>query len=102
LPKSNAHQRLAVDVLTAGPLFREKVTQYIRPQIIKGIPSVINDFKKMYRNQPEKAVILGEVLQEMCDNMEKEMVLHPDDEEEQDPTVQFWLYYFISQHHFRM
>lgn len=38
----------------------------------------------------------------MCDNMEKEMVLHPDDEEEQDPTVQFWLYYFISQHHFRM
>ena len=38
----------------------------------------------------------------MCDNMEKEMVLHPDDEEEQDPTVQFWLYYFISQHHFIM
>jgi len=50
----------------------------------------------MYRNHPEKAAILGEVLQDMNDNMEKEMVLHPDDEEEQDPTVQFWLYYFIS------
>lgn len=102
LPKSNAHQRLAVDLLSAGPLFKQKVTQYMRPQIIKGIPSLINDFKSMYRNHPEKAVILGEVLQEMNDNMEKDMVLHPDDEEEQDPTVQFWLYYFISQHHFRM
>ena len=34
--------------------------------------------------------------------MEKEMCLHPNDEEEQDPTVQFWLYYFISQHHLNL
>ena len=31
--------------------------------------------------------------------MEKEMTLSPaKDEEEQDPTVQLWLYYFLAQH----
>jgi len=34
----------------------------------------------------------------MNTNMEKEFTLEPEDEEEQDPTVQFWLYYFLSQH----
>jgi len=34
--------------------------------------------------------------------MEKEMCLSPDDEEEQDPTVQFWLYYYLSQHYLRL
>jgi len=38
----------------------------------------------------------------MCDNMEKEMVLATDDEDEQDPTVQLWLYYFLSQHHLNL
>jgi hypothetical protein len=30
--------------------------------------------------------------------METDMSLSPDDEVEQDPTVQLWLYYYISQH----
>jgi len=34
-----------------------------------------------------KSAILGDVLLSMCDNMEKEMALSPEDEEEQDPTV---------------
>ena len=38
----------------------------------------------------------------MCDSMEKDMCLNPSDEEEQDPTVQLWLYYFVSQHELRM
>lgn len=29
------------------------------------------------------------------------MALSPEDDEEQDPTIQLWLYYFLSQHHMR-
>mmetsp|Transcript_17960 Transcript_17960/g.30556 ORF Transcript_17960/g.30556 Transcript_17960/m.30556 type:complete len:460 (-) Transcript_17960:35-1414(-) len=35
----------------------------------------------------------------MLAQMEKDMSLFANDEEEQDPTVQFWLYYYLSQHH---
>ena len=49
----------------------------------------------MYKD-PKKVQIIGEVIQGMCDSMEKDMCLHPNDEEEQDPTVQLWLYYFNS------
>ena len=33
--------------------------------------------------------------------MEKDMSLNAEDEDEQDPTVQLWLYYFLSQHYLR-
>ena len=42
------------------------------------------------------------MLSEMCANMEKEMVLRLEDEEEQDPTVQLWLYYFLAQHNYKI
>ena len=38
----------------------------------------------------------------MSECMENSMCLSPDDEEELDPTVQFWLYYFLSQHYLRL
>ena len=46
LPKSNTHLRLMIDVLHAGPLFKEKFEKFVRPLIIKGVPSLINDLKK--------------------------------------------------------
>ena len=46
LPKSNTHLRLMIDVLHAGPLFKEKLEKFVRPLIIKGVPSLINDLKK--------------------------------------------------------
>jgi lipopolysaccharide biosynthesis regulator YciM len=34
--------------------------------------------------------------------MEEEMTLSPGEDEEQDPTVQMWLYSFLAQHNLRM
>ena len=101
LPKSNTHTRLAIDLLKAGPAFEQKLIKFVRPLIIKGVPSTINDMRKLYQDA-DKAAAIGKVLQTMCDNMEKEMVLATDDEDEQDPTVQLWLYYFLSQHHLNL
>ena len=86
---------MILDLLKAGPVFKERLTAYIRPQVIKGVSSLVNELRSLY-NDSGKAKILGEILGSMCDSMEKEMVLSPEDEEEQDPTVQMWLYCFLS------
>lgn len=73
----------------------------MKPLLVKGVPSLINDMKIVYKDQ-QKAAIIGQVLSRWNENMEKELVLNQEDQEEQDPTVQLWLYYFLSQHHLRL
>ena len=82
LPKSNTHLRLMIDVLHAGPLFKEKLEKFVRPLIIKGVPSLINDLKKTVYQDKGKSDILGEILFSMCAQMEKDMCLDSKDEEE--------------------
>ena len=65
-PKSNTPVRVAVNRLQASsPDFKRKLQQYLRPLIIKGVPSVINDLKSLYKIEPEKTKILGEILETM-------------------------------------
>ena len=70
-----------IKILNAGDAFKEKLTKYIRPLIIKGVVSLVNEMKWIY-NDDAKSKIFGDVLSQMCQSMEKEMVLNPDDEEE--------------------
>jgi hypothetical protein len=66
--------------------------------VIKGVPSIINDLRKVVYSDPEKRRIVGEVLEKMLKMMEQRSTLSEEDAEEQDPTVLLWLYYFNSQH----
>jgi hypothetical protein len=66
LPKSNTHLRLMIDLLSAGPLFKEKLEKFMRPLIIKGVPSLINDLKKTVYMDKAKSDILGELISSMC------------------------------------
>ena len=95
LPKSNTHTRLLIDLLPAGPVFESKLISFMKQLLVKGVPSLINDMKIVYKDQ-QKAAIIGQVLTRWNENMEKELVLNQEDQEEQDPTVQLWLYYFLS------
>ena len=95
LPKSNTHTRLLIDLLPAGPVFESKLISFMKPLLVKGVPSLINDMKIVYKDQ-QKAAIIGQVLTRWNENMEKELVINQEDQEEQDPTVQLWLYYFLS------
>jgi hypothetical protein len=47
----------------------------LRPLIIKGVPSVINDLKSFYKTEPEKTKILGSILENMSKNMDERMTL---------------------------
>ncbi len=80
-----------------GELFREYLEQYIRPLLIKGVPSVMMDLREFY-NDKAKVAIIGNYLSEAVQSMEQEMTLRQGDDDEQDPTVMLWLYYFMSQH----
>ena len=85
-PKSNSPMRLLLNELEAGEDFKNYMTKYIRPLIVKGVPSVINDMKTLYKDQA-KAKIIGDILLQMSENMEKDMVISKEDEQELDPTV---------------
>ena len=94
--KSKA-QRVLLDLMPAThAIFRKTLVDYLRPQIIKGVMSVINEIKVYYREDSKKADIIGEILHGMNTSMETNMCLDPEDEDEQDPTVQLWLYYYLS------
>ena len=69
----------------------------MRPLIIKGVPSLLMDMREFY-NQPDKVERIDAFLTSSISSMENEMTLRGGDEDEQDPTVQLWLYYFMSQH----
>lgn len=98
MPKTNTHTRLACDLLKVGEKFEEKLIKYVRPMVIKGVPALMTELRTLYKDEA-KVKVIGRLLTSMLESMEKEMVLDPKDEEEQDPTVQLWLYYFVSQHY---
>ena len=57
----------------------------------------MQDLKEFY-GEADKVDRIGTLLDSYQESMEKEMTLSEDDEEEQDPTVMLWLYYFQAQH----
>ena len=61
LPKSNTHTRLLIDLLPAGPVFESKLISFMKQLLVKGVPSLINDMKIVYKDQ-QKAAIIGQVL----------------------------------------
>jgi hypothetical protein len=61
--KSSTPVRVALNrLLASSPDFKRKLLQYLRPLIIKGVPSVLHDLKSFYKNEPEKTKILGSAI----------------------------------------
>lgn len=95
-PRISAHLRLGLRYLT-GDSFTEYLETYMRPMLIKGVPSMMMDMREFY-DQPDKVKRINDFLVTCIASMESDMTLKAGDEQEQDPTVQLWLYYFMSQH----
>jgi len=60
---------------------------------------MLKDLRNLYINE-EKRNAIFELLTKYNTNLEKQMTLNEEDEEEQDPTAQLWLYYYLANHHF--
>ncbi len=95
LPKATAHQRILLKLIS-GEKFKERLWKYARPLIVKGAPALIFDLKSdICRGDNGKAQIMENMLLANLESMEKQMTLVGEDQE-QDPTVQLWLMYFIA------
>lgn len=59
-PKQNATHRIVLKLAPVdSPIYKETLIKYMKPQLIKGVPSMVNDMKIFYSDQPEKAAIIG-------------------------------------------
>lgn len=62
LPKSDTHLRLQLNLIRHdNAAFKAKLKKYMKPMIVKGVPSVINDLSDFY-NDAGKAKAIGELL----------------------------------------
>ena len=91
-PRVNSHLRVGLRYLH-GAVFADYLERYMRPLIIKGVPSLMMDLRELYVI-PEKVEQIGAFLDASLVSMEAEMTLKAGDDEEQDPTVMLWLLYF--------
>ena len=66
---------------TTGDDFSELLAMYVKPLLIKGVPSMMQDLKEFYSDE-DKVERIGTLLDGYLKSMEKEMTLNPDDEEE--------------------
>ena len=94
-PRTNTPLRIGLRYLW-GDTFRDFLDRFMRPMLIKGVPSLLMDLRELY-SSPEKVAIIEAHLKGMSESMEQEMTLRPGDDDEQDPTVLLWLYYFLAQ-----
>jgi tetratricopeptide (TPR) repeat protein len=81
-----------------GEEFSQNLNKFIKPLLIKGAPSVIQDLKEFYCDA-QKVAAIEKLLLSYLENMNATSVLEKDDKVEQDPTVMLWLMYFISHHY---
>ena len=95
-PRVNSHLRVGLRYLY-GQSFHDYLEKYMRPMIIKGVPSLMMDLREFYV-VPEKVEMIGAYLDQCLNSMESEMTLTAGDDDEQDPTVMLWLLYFQAQH----
>ena len=79
MPKTTSHIRLALDLLKAGEIFESKLAGYMRPMLIKGVPSLITELRSLYKDEGKTKMIENQ-LTSMMESMEKDMVLSPEDD----------------------
>lgn len=78
-PKIDAHIRIGLTFLT-GKNFEEYLEAFIKPLLIKGVPSVIQDLKELYSNKT-KVESIESLLTGYLHSMEKCEKLSPSDRE---------------------
>ena len=55
--------------------------KYVRPLVIKGVPSTVGELFPLYKDA-KKNQIIGELFESMNNSMEKDMCLSPEDDQE--------------------
>jgi len=98
LPKATTHQRIQLSLLS-GERFKTKLIQFAKPLLSKGAPAFLQELKSDVYHNAGKTKIVEEFLLGNLKSLNENMKFEGD-AEEQDPTVQLWMLYFVSQHYY--
>ncbi|GFZ49424.1 hypothetical protein JCM24511_07544 [Saitozyma sp. JCM 24511] len=94
-PRSSAPRRLALDI-AQGETFRSLARDYLVNGLEKGVPSLFVDVKGVYPDASKMSVV-GEVVEDIISNLQKDVSLHADDSLAP-PTTLLWAYYYLALH----
>jgi len=84
---------------TTGKAFSERVDEYMRPKLRKGVPSLFRDLKSLYGDK-EKVKTIEETVKSYYENLKKDRRFSPSDEvDSETPNVFVWVLYFLASHH---
>jgi len=61
-----------------GDIFRDLARAYLVVGLEKGLPSLFVDVKGIYTSSPEKMAIIGEMLEEIISQLQRDNGLHDD------------------------
>ncbi|ORX38583.1 NMDA receptor-regulated protein 1-domain-containing protein [Kockovaella imperatae] len=94
-PKALAPRRMCLDI-ARGDEFRDLARAYLVNGLEKAIPSLFVDVKGLYVDL-ERMKIVGEIVEDLIQTLEKDAGLH-DDDSKAPPTALLWAYYFLALH----
>lgn len=96
-PKCTAIKRLPLDFLS-GDEFTTAVDKYLRPSLIKGVPSLFRDLRPLYADA-DKARIIEETFLKYLTNLRASSKFAADDEDWQSPAALLWTLYYAGHHY---
>ncbi|ORY35432.1 NMDA receptor-regulated protein 1-domain-containing protein [Naematelia encephala] len=94
-PRSAAPRRLTLDI-AQGEAFRDRARTYLINGLERGVPSLFVDVKGVYQDATKMAVV-GEIMEELVAELEKNASLH-NDATIAPPTTLLWAYYYLALH----
>uniref|UniRef100_A0A5B7AM12 Putative N-alpha-acetyltransferase 16, NatA auxiliary subunit n=1 Tax=Davidia involucrata TaxID=16924 RepID=A0A5B7AM12_DAVIN len=95
---SSAVKRIPLDFLN-GKKFREAADNYVRPLLMKGVPSLFSDLSPLY-DQPGKADILETLILELEQSI-RSTGCYPGRAEKEPPSTLMWTLFYLAQHYDR-
>jgi tetratricopeptide (TPR) repeat protein len=97
-PKSLAVKQIPFNFLT-GEAFRQKVSDYVKPKLTKGEPSLFNTLKYLY-NDAEKVKIIEDIFLKFETNLTKSGHFEENENGLEEPTQTIlWVWMFLAQHY---
>ena len=95
-PKSLVTQQMPLLHWLEGSEFAAAFQAYARPMFTKGVPSLFNSVKSLYKNSTQVALI-DAWIRASIERLEKESKF-PSSEVIEEPTTLLWVYYFFALH----
>ena len=95
-PKSLVTQQMPLLHWLDGEAFQTAFGNYARPLLTKGVPSLWNSVKSLYK-YPAHVKMIDSWIRGVITSLEKEKKF-PGASSEEDPTTLLWAYYFLAQH----